>query len=100
MKVQIKSISGHQTSKVIAICFALFTTPFALIGGVGFFAAPTINTVTGDPIPSFPWLFFAFAPIFYGLMAYFFNRIGIWCYNHLAKRVGGIEYEVVEKYDS
>ena len=56
MKYQIKSISGHQTSKIFAIAFAVMTLPFAIIGIIGFFAAPGLEDQNGNEV-SFPWLF-------------------------------------------
>jgi len=93
MKVQIKTISGHQSSKVFAILLALFTLPLALVGALGFaFAPPTVNQ-NGAQVNS-PWMFFAFAPIFYGLAGYIFNRFACFVYNLVALRFGGIELQL------
>ncbi|WP_220494619.1 hypothetical protein, partial [Pseudoalteromonas sp. SG44-8] len=96
MKVQIKSFSSHQTSKVIALAFALFTIPFSIMGVIGFFVAPEMKTSTGESIPNFPFLIFALAPLLYGFMFYIMNRLMCFGYNFIAKRVGGIEFETVE----
>lgn len=93
MKIQIKNVSPHQTSKVLSLMFALLTLPFAIIGILSFIFSPD----TGGA-GKFPFLFFAFAPIFYGLFAYVFNRLFCFFYNFIAKNVGGIEF-VAEEQD-
>ncbi|KAF7786356.1 hypothetical protein PRUB_a0895 [Pseudoalteromonas rubra] len=55
-----------------------------------------MRTNNGEQIPSFPFLFFAFAPIFYGVMFYFMQRLFCWVYNLVAKKVGGFEFETSE----
>ncbi|KTF16110.1 hypothetical protein [Pseudoalteromonas sp. H105] len=93
MKIEIKSFSSHKTSKIISLMFAVLTLPFALMGFLGFFFAPELKTSDGETMPNFPFLFFTFAPIFYGLMFYIMNRTILFIYNQLAKRIGGIEFE-------
>lgn len=89
-------MSGHQTSKVFALLYVLLTIPFAIIGILGFiFADPTVMQ-NGQPAPKFPWLFFAFAPLFYGGMGYIFTRLGCFAYNIIANRFGGIEFTIKE----
>lgn len=94
VKIEIKSFSSHKTSKIISLIFAVLTIPFALIGFLGFLFAPELKTSDGESMPNFPFLFFSFAPIFYGLMVYLMNRTIIFIYNQLAKRIGGIEFEM------
>jgi hypothetical protein len=96
MKVQIKNISGHQTSKVFALTFAILMLPFSFIAIFFFFMAPGFETPNGESMPSFPFLFFALAPIFYGVMFYFMQRIFCWAYNIVAKKFGGFEFETNE----
>ncbi|MBQ4835784.1 MULTISPECIES: hypothetical protein [Pseudoalteromonas] len=95
MKVQISRFSGHQTSKILALMFALMTVPFMLVGVMGVLFAP--NTEQDGPI--FPFILFIILPLIYGVMGYIFNRFFCFIYNFSAKRVGGIEFETEEKSD-
>lgn len=96
MKIQIKNISGHQTSKVFALTFAILMLPFSLMSVFFFFMMPEMETGNGEVMPNFPFLFFALAPVFYGVMFYFMQRLFCWAYNIVAKRVGGFEFETDE----
>jgi len=58
--------------------------------------APELKTDSGEVMPNFPFLFFALAPLFYGVMFYFMQRIFCWDYNFVAKKVGGFEFETNE----
>jgi len=99
MKKQISNISSHQTSKVFALLYVLFTIPFALIGVLGFlFGSPT-EMANGQPQMQFPWMFLVFAPLIYGGLGYVFTRLGCVAYNFIAKRFGGIEFTVTENED-
>lgn len=99
MKVQINRVNGHQTSKVFAIVFALLTSPFAFMAVFGFMFSTPPETPSGEPLSKFPFLFFALAPIFYGIMGYFMTRFGCFCYNVVSKKFGGIEFETSENND-
>lgn len=99
MKIEIKSFSSHKTSKIIALMFAALTLPFAVIGILGFVFAPELKTHDGETMPNFPFLFFALAPILYGIMFYVMNRLMLFVYNRLAKRVGGIEFEAFQSHN-
>ncbi|KID56602.1 hypothetical protein JF50_11745 [Pseudoalteromonas luteoviolacea] len=96
MKVQITSISGHQTSKVFAITIAVLMLPMSFLPLFFFFLDPGLQTSDGEQISNFPFLFFALAPILYGVMFYFMQRIFCWAYNLVAKKVGGFEFETSE----
>ncbi|ALU42307.1 hypothetical protein [Pseudoalteromonas rubra] len=96
MKIQITNISGHQTSKVFAITLVILMLPFSFISIFFFFMTPEMKTNNGEQIPSFSFLFFAFAPLFYGVMFYFMQRLFCWVYNLVAKKVGGFEFETSE----
>ena len=100
IKKQISNISGHQTSKVFALLYVLFTIPFAFIGVLGFMFASPMEMSNGEIAPQFPWLFFAFAPVFYGVAGYIFTRLGCVAYNFIAQRFGGIEFTVTEHENS
>ena len=93
MKIQIKNVSSHQTSKVFAIMFSFMALPFAFIGIFSFLFAPTPSS----GMSNFPFLLFAFAPIFYGLIGYLFNRLFCLIYNFISKRFGGIEFVAEEQ---
>ena len=96
IRKQILNISGHQTSKVFALLYVLFTIPFAFIGIMGFLFGGLAEMPNGQPDTQFPWLFFVFAPLLYGVMGYIFTRLGCAAYNFIAKRFGGIEFTVTE----
>lgn len=91
MKVQIKRFSTHQTAKVFSILMALtsllFMLPFALI---------SMLAIDGQQgFGGFGLLFFMM-PIFQGVFAYLFMRLGLWLYNKISPRSGGIEFELAE----
>lgn len=91
MKVQIKNFSTHQTAKVFAILMAvaslLFMIPFILIS---IFA--NTHTVNSSAFS----LIFIMMPLFQGIFGYIMMRFGMWIYNKLTSRVGGIEFEFEE----
>lgn len=95
MKVQIKKFSTHQTAKVLAI---LFTVPTLLYVPVAFllFILPFIRPVQAspdsDPIEIIA-IILLFVPALYFVVAYLFTRLGLWIYNIVASRLGGIEFE-------
>jgi hypothetical protein len=93
MKIQIKNVSSHQSSKVLSLMFAFMTLPFAIVGVIGFIFAPE----SPDGMSNVPFLFFVFAPVLYGLMGYVFNRLFCFVYNFISKRVGGIEFVTEEQ---
>lgn len=88
MKRQIAHISPHQTSKLIAVLYAIFTLPFTAIG--------VFNLLFGDSSePTFS-LFFIAAPVVYGIAGYVITVLGCWVYNFAAKRLGGLEFTVTD----
>ena len=95
MKVQIKNFSPHQTAKVFAILIVvsmlLIMIPMSLI--VSFGPAPVDQS--GNEINvGFPFgMMFLVMPIIQGLFGYLMIRVGIWVYNKLYARIGGIEFE-------
>ena len=100
IKKQISNISGHQTSKVFALLYVLLAAPLLFIGIISFLFGTPAESPNGQPAPHIPWLFFIFAPLFYGAFGYVFTRIGCFAYNIIAKRFGGIEFTVMEKETS
>ena len=93
MKKQITSLSPHQSAKVIGILYAVCALPFALFGAFGLLFA------SGNA-PTFPFGFMIFAPFIYGVFGYVFFALFCWVYNHVAKRVGGVEFTVLELPDA
>ena len=97
MKVQVRSFSTHQTAKVFAILMAvsslLFVIPFSLIP----LLAPSPLDANGNAINSRVFgIMFLLMPIFQGIMGYIIMRIGLWIYNKISPRIGGIEFEFEE----
>ncbi|WP_340680923.1 hypothetical protein [Paraglaciecola sp.] len=88
MKIQIKNFSTHQTAKVFAVLMAvtslLFMLPFFLIS---MFANDTTMHADGFG------MLFLFMPLVQGLFGYLVMRFGMWIYNKITSRVGGIEFE-------
>ncbi|WP_438863641.1 hypothetical protein [Neptunicella sp.] len=91
MKVQVKRFSTHQTAKVFAVLMAvtslLFMIPFMLLsmfagGDSGQFGVSVSM--------------FIIMPFFQGVFGYIMVRFGMWIYNKITPRVGGIEFEFEE----
>ncbi|MDG1732437.1 MAG: hypothetical protein P8M49_01175 [Thalassotalea sp.] len=97
MKVQVKNFSTHQTAKVFAILMALtsllFVIPFSLIPML----APTQVAADGSEVNFGAFsIMFLLMPIFQGLFGYVVMRFGMWLYNKVTPRIGGIEFEFEE----
>lgn len=87
MRKQIAHISVHQTSKVIAAMYAAMVTIMMIIPLV-------LYTMSrGDFLSGLILLFIM--PFFYWLIFYIAHVIGCWFYNIVAKRMGGIEFDLV-----
>lgn len=100
MKVQITNISGHQTSKIFGLIFFVLTLPFGLIGLFFFFTIPDDELLNGKDVSSVPFLLMSLAPLLYGVMFYFMQRMVCFVYNLIAKRFGGFEFEMDESNES
>lgn len=91
MKVQIKNFSTHQTAKVFAILMAvtslLFMIPFMLIS--------MFANGTAEHLGVFS-LMFIMMPLLQGIFGYLMVRLGMWIYNKITPRIGGIEFEFEE----
>lgn len=93
MKKQITRISPHQSSKVMAVLYVIFTLPLAAVGVIALLAGYS------DGHHGFnPW-FMVGAPLIYGLVGYVFCVVGCWIYNAVARRIGGIEFTVTDLAD-
>ncbi|RKD32458.1 hypothetical protein [Thermohalobacter berrensis] len=93
MKYQIKNISGHQTSKVIATITAIISSVFALIG---LFISLLVSFALPGDFPVGSLIMFIFIPLIYFAIGYLVIRIFTFLYNRIASRMGGIEFELSE----
>ena len=83
MRQQIVRLSVHQTSKVLAVLYALMglvLVPFFLLA-----------SFMGPEAGGFGLGFALLLPVIYGALGYVFVALGCWLYNVGASRVGGIE---------
>jgi len=86
---QIKSIGVLQTAKVMgAIYFFLGLLLVAIV----FVLAP----LRPRHFHRSPLLLLA-APVFYGVVVFILTSIVCWLYNAIAKRIGGVEFEVSDE---
>ena len=86
---QIKSFGVLQTSKVMgAVYFSL-----GLLIMMFFFALAMIAPHPRSHAPR-SLVMFLFAPVLYGVAGFIGTAIMCWLYNAIAKRIGGIEFEV------
>ena len=90
MTRQITHVSIHQTSKVFALLYFCFSILFLPIGIV-MMALPAPGQGVGMG------LFFILAPVLYGVMGYLGSAVFGFIYNLLAPRVGGVEFESVDR---
>ena len=92
MKTQIKNVSILQTSKVIAILYAVFGLLFIPCGCIF-----TIIGAAGDePGLTVSGIMYIFFPIIYLVFGFIGVAIMSWVYNLIADRTGGIEFELEE----
>lgn len=88
MKINIRSFSVVQTSKIVAVLYfvlSLLFIPFLL---TAFLANPQMSKGA--------W-FLVLAPFAYGIMGFVITAIMCLIYNLLAKWIGGIEFTTEEK---
>ncbi|HEY6418641.1 MAG TPA: hypothetical protein VIX59_06520 [Candidatus Binataceae bacterium] len=91
MMQQIRSISILQTAKVFGVLYFVFGLLFALIIlVVGFRVRTGGPNIRMHP----PLLLLVLAPILYGVVAFVGSAVMGWIYNQVAKRIGGIEFEL------
>ena len=86
MKHRISNISILQTSKVAAILYALFGLILVPFG------CALLALGTDDPSYTYIAIFYLCAPVFYAVIGFIFTAIGVWIYNIIAKRIGGVEF--------
>jgi hypothetical protein len=89
----IKSVGVLSVAKIMGAIHAvlgLLVLPFALLVGMLASMAPHQNGQ--NPFGPFMGIAFAvMAPIFYGIAGFIFGAIGVFLYNIMANRLGGIE---------
>lgn len=86
MRYRIANISVLQTSKVIAILYALF--------GLCFMPFGCFFLVADEPGMRIAALLYLFLPIIYGVFGFIMVAIGSLIYNALAPRIGGVEFDL------
>jgi hypothetical protein len=83
---QIKSFAVLQTSKVMGVLYFLLGLLFMVF------------VLTIAPVPKGHahrgFFVIVLAPVFYGIAGFVCTAIICWLYNAVAKRIGGIEFEV------
>lgn len=84
MRQQIVRLSVHQTSKVLAVMYALMGLIFVPI----FLIAAAVNPQDGGIGLGLALIF----PILYGILGYVFVAVGCALYNAVASRFGGVEF--------
>lgn len=88
MRKQIRHISVHQTSKVIATVHTLLVTIFLFLPLV-------INAILIEGIHR-DLIGLVALPFIYWILMYIIIAIGIWFYNLIAQAMGGIEFDLVD----
>jgi hypothetical protein len=92
---RIQSVGILSVAKMMAIvqgCIGLIFVPFALLGGLASFATGEAKSAIGGAV------FLAFgilAPFFYAAFGFIFGALGAWLYNLVARKIGGIEIELM-----
>jgi hypothetical protein len=84
---QIKSFAVLQTSKVMGALYFFL----GLLFMVSLLAIPLAPQAHGHRSSL---LILVITPVFYGVAGFIFTAIICWLYNAIAKRIGGIEFEV------
>lgn len=87
MKKQLSHISCHQTSKVFSLMVFLITLILLIPMAIYAFSL-------GDKQQA---LVLLIGPFIYLLFAYITQYIWVWLYNLVAKQVGGIEFDLIDK---
>ncbi len=89
MTKQITHISVFQTSKVIAVLYALISVLYTLIGIPMFIFSHGPLRVAA--------LLYIFMPVIMLVFGFLFMALFCWLYNVVAKWVGGVEVTVQDK---
>ncbi len=83
MTKQLKSISVFQTSKVVAVLYALLGLVYTAIGIIMLIFSEDKTKGAG---------IFLFMPVIMAVFGFIFVSLGCWLYNQVAKRFGGVEF--------
>lgn len=89
MKKQITHISVVQTSKVVALLYAVVSLIYTIIG--------VFMVAFGSKGIKAMGLVYVFMPIIMMIIGFLMMLLFCWLYNVIAKRVGGIEVTVEDK---
>ena len=89
MKKQITHISVVQTSKVVALLYAIMSLIYTIIG--------VFMVAFGSKPIKIMGMVYVFMPILMLILGFLLMLLCCWLYNVVAKRVGGIEFTVEEK---
>jgi hypothetical protein len=89
MKKRVAKISIGQTSKVIAIVYAILASPISLWGLVRLFSTASSSEVSPG------WLIVS--PFIYGACSYVLAVVTCLIYNLVARIVGGVEFSIGEQ---
>jgi hypothetical protein len=88
---EIKSFSVWQTAKVVAVLYAIV----AWIEGL-FLAVAALRH--GHPVQAI--FFIVGLPIVVVVLSFIFTAFLLWLYNEVAKRLGGIAFEVIQRSEN
>ena len=86
MKKQIKRISIFQTSKVTAVLYALLGFVYSALGLLMILFGGSGTRILG--------IVYLFMPIIGSIFGFIFIALSCWVYNRVARRFGGIEFEI------
>jgi ABC-type spermidine/putrescine transport system permease subunit II len=88
---EIKSFDILQTSKVIAVMYAIMAAIISVFVAIG-------ALLHGHPGRAI--LALIFMPILYGIGTFIFAAFFCWIYNQVASRLGGVAFELSPSADS
>jgi hypothetical protein len=87
---KITRIVPKSLAKVLGALYAIM----GFVGGVIFSLVSLVIAATGEAGGWFGLVAIVLLPVFYGIMGFVFGYITGWLYNFIAKRTGGIEFEI------
>ena len=93
MKKQVTRVSPQQTSKVLAVFYFFASLPFVIYLSISSALSEKHNIGTVV-------FMLILMPLIYMIFGYLFTLYGAWIYNHIAKRLGGIEVTINEVDDN
>ncbi len=88
---EIKSFSIWQTSRVVAVWYAILAWIEGVFGAVG-------SLIHGHPLQA---IFFIIGlPIAVAVLGFIFTAFSCWLYNQVAARFGGIAFELAPRSEN